>query len=104
MAAASKAPSPAWRHPVWSTAKKDLVGTALGPARLCFTVGKGIVTEVFYPRIDIPQVRDMGLIIADGKGFWQAVLPAPPPPAIAPTPPNGAAVEIIRSPPNSSDP
>ncbi|MCL5979563.1 MAG: hypothetical protein M1488_02535 [Gammaproteobacteria bacterium] len=24
------------------------------PARLWFTVGKGIVTEVFYPRIDIP--------------------------------------------------
>ena len=71
MAAASKAPSPTWRHPVWSTAKKDLVGTAPGPARLWFTVGKGIVTEVFYPRIDIPQVRDMGLIIADGKGFWQ---------------------------------
>ncbi len=79
MAAASKAPSPAWRHPVWSTAKKDLVGTAPGPARLWFTVGKGIVTEVFYPRIDIPQVRDMGLIIADGKGFWQELKALPEP-------------------------
>ncbi|MBU2855632.1 glycosyl hydrolase, partial [Acidithiobacillus ferrooxidans] len=79
MEAASKAPSPTWRHPVWSTAKKALVGTAPGPARLWFTVGKGIVTEVFYPRIDIPQVRDMGLIIADGKGFWQELKALPEP-------------------------
>lgn len=79
MAAASKAPSPSWRHPVWSTAKKDLVGTAPGPARLWFTVGKGIVTEVYYPRIDIPQVRDMGLIIADDKGFWQELKALPEP-------------------------
>ena len=65
-----QSPRPRWRHAGWFTAKKDFVGTAPGPARLWFTVGKGIVTEVFYPRIDIPQVRDMGLIIADGKGFW----------------------------------
>ncbi len=77
MAAASKAPGPTWRYPVWSTAKKDLVGSALGPARLWFTVGKGIVTEVFYPRIDIPQIRDMGLIIADDKGFWQELKTLP---------------------------
>ena len=79
MAAAGKAPGPPWRHPVWSTAKKDLVGTALGPPRLWFTIGKGIVTEVFYPRIDIPQVRDMGLIIADGQGFWQELKALPQP-------------------------
>jgi len=79
MAAASKAPAPTWRYPVWSTAKKDLVGSALGPARLWFTVGKGIVTEVFYPRIDIPQIRDMGLIIADDKGFWQELKTLPNP-------------------------
>ena len=79
MEAASKAPSATWRHPVWSTAQKALVGTAPGPARLWFTVGKGIVTEVFYPRIDVPQVRDMGLIIADGKGFWQELKALPEP-------------------------
>lgn len=79
MAVASKAPSPTWRYPVWSTAKKDLVGSALGPARLWFTVGKGVVTEVFYPRIDIPQIRDMGLIIANDKGFWQELKTLPDP-------------------------
>jgi glucoamylase len=46
------------------------VGCALGPARLWFTSGYGILNEVYYPRIDIPQIRDLGFIVADGKGFW----------------------------------
>jgi glucoamylase len=56
--------------PTWASGDKDLIGGSLGPARLWFTVGGGIVNEVFWPRVDIPQVRDLGFIIADGKGFW----------------------------------
>jgi hypothetical protein len=33
----------------------------------------GIVNEVYYPRIDVPQIRDLGFIIADGEGFWAEV-------------------------------
>ncbi|MBN6740924.1 glycosyl hydrolase [Acidithiobacillus sp. MC6.1] len=75
----NKAPSATWRHPVWSTAQKSCVGTALGSSKLWFTTGRGIVTEVFYPRIDIPQIRDLGFIIADDQGFWQElkILPEP---------------------------
>jgi glucoamylase len=47
-----------------------LVGTSLGPARVWFTLGRGILNEVYYPRIDIPQLRDLGFIIADDAGFW----------------------------------
>lgn len=47
-----------------------MVGTSLGSSRLWFTVAEGIVTEVYYPRIDIPQIRDLGFIIADDSGFW----------------------------------
>jgi glucoamylase len=47
-----------------------MVGTALGPSRLWFTIGHGIVNEVYHPRIDIPQIRDLGFIVADGRGFW----------------------------------
>jgi len=57
-------------HPVWATAQKSLVGTALGSSRLWFTLGKGIVTEVFYPRIDVPAVRDLGFIVSDERAFW----------------------------------
>ncbi len=59
--------------PSWSTSVKDLVGTSLGPARLWFTVGCGIVNEVYFPRVDLPQIRDLGFIVADDKGFWVEV-------------------------------
>lgn len=64
------APAPASACPTWAPADKDAVGTALGTSRVWFTVAQGIVTEVYYPRPDIPQLKDMGFIIADGAGFW----------------------------------
>ena len=79
MANPSKAPAAAWRHPVWSTARKSCVGTALGSGKIWFTTGRGIVTEVFYPRIDIPQIRDLGFIVADDQGFWQELKALPEP-------------------------
>lgn len=59
--------------PTWTSSAKDMVGCALGPARLWFTSGYGILNEVYYPRVDIPQIRDLGFIVADGKGFWVEV-------------------------------
>ncbi len=59
--------------PTWTSSAKDMVGCALGPARLWFTTGYGILNEVYYPRVDIPQVRDLGFIVADGNGFWVEV-------------------------------
>lgn len=76
----NKAPPANVCRPVWSTAQKSCVGTALNSANLWFTTGRGIVTEVFYPRIDIPQVRDLGFIIADGQGFWVELKALPEPP------------------------
>lgn len=65
-----QAPSANLPHPTWAHAGKDMVGTSLGSSRLWFTIAEGIVTEVYYPRIDIPQIRDLGFIIADDQGFW----------------------------------
>ncbi len=59
--------------PTWSSSAKDMVGCALGSSRLWYTVGYGILNEVYYPRIDIPQIRDLGFIVADDKGFWVEV-------------------------------
>jgi len=50
-----------------------MVGCALGPSRLWFTLGFGIVNEVYYPRVDIPQIRDLGFIVAGPDGFWSEV-------------------------------
>ena len=80
------APHPMFSHPTWASARKDMVGASLGSSRLWFTVAEGIVTEVYYPRIDIPQIKDLGFIIADDRGFWvelrrrldyRVTLPAP---------------------------
>ena len=59
--------------PTWTSSAKDMVGCTLGPSRVWFTLGFGIVNEVYYPRVDIPQIRDLGFIVADGLGFWVEV-------------------------------
>ncbi|MEJ2392626.1 MAG: hypothetical protein P8019_14665, partial [Gammaproteobacteria bacterium] len=56
--------------PTWTSSAKQMVGTALTDSRVWFTVGHGVINEVYYPRVDIPQIRDLGFIIADNKGFW----------------------------------
>jgi len=70
MAAAPGAPG---LSPTWSSSAKEMVGCALGSSRLWFTIGGGIVNEVYYPRVDLPQIRDLGFIVADGAGFWVEV-------------------------------
>jgi glucoamylase len=69
----STAPGAPGIGPTWSSSRKEIIGCALGPSRLWFTVGAGIIHEVYYPRVDIPQIRDLGFIVADGKGFWVEV-------------------------------
>ena len=69
-APASRIP-PQQRNATWASARKDMVGSALQEARLWYSVAQGCVSEVYFPRIDIPQLKDLGIIVADGQGFWQ---------------------------------
>ena len=69
----SNAPGAPGLPPTWSSSAKEMVGCSLGPSRLWFTVGGGILNEVYYPRVDLPQIRDLGIIVADGRGFWVEV-------------------------------
>ncbi len=59
--------------PTWCSSAKEMVGCSLGHARLWFAIGGGIINEVYYPRVDIPQIRDLGFIVGDGAGFWVEV-------------------------------
>ncbi len=59
--------------PTWCSSAKEMVGCSLGASRLWFTIGGGILNEVYHPRVDIPQIRDLGFIVADGRGFWVEV-------------------------------
>ncbi len=57
-------------HPKWTTSAKQGVGTAATRAsRVWFTIAEGILTEVYYPTIDRPQIKDLQLIITDGRSF-----------------------------------
>ncbi len=57
--------------PCWSSAAKSGVGTALGPASsVWFTLSHGIITEVFYPFVDVACTRDLGLLITDRQEFF----------------------------------
>jgi glucoamylase len=67
---AEDAPGAPGIPPTWTSSCKDLVGASLGVSRVWFTLGYGIVNEVYYPRVDIPQIRDLGFIVSDGDGFW----------------------------------
>jgi glucoamylase len=59
--------------PTWSSSDKDAVGTSHYSSRVWFTVGHGILNEVYWPHVDRPQVRDLGFIVADDAGFWSEV-------------------------------
>jgi glucoamylase len=57
-------------EPKWTQGNKDGVGTAYsGSSRLWFTIFRGVVTEVFYPTIDRPQLRDIQYMTTDGQTF-----------------------------------
>src|SRR5439155_14943124 len=76
MANSSSGPgNPAFGHPgiapSWSSSSKDGVGTAYSTAsRVWFTLARGVLTEIYYPTIDRPQVRDAQFLITDGKTFF----------------------------------
>jgi glucoamylase len=55
----------------WPTSAKEGLGTALRAAsRVWFTLSHGIFNEVYYPRLDQACIRDLGLIVTDGRTFF----------------------------------
>jgi glucoamylase len=68
-------PNVAFGHPgippTWSPGSKDGIGTAYSQAsRVWFTLAMGILTEIYYPTIDRPQIRDAQFLITDGETFF----------------------------------
>jgi glucoamylase len=57
--------------PRWTSSAKSGVGTAIGPwSRVWFTISHGILNEVYYPRVDQANTRDLGLIVTSGTDFF----------------------------------
>jgi glucoamylase len=57
--------------PKWTRSDKDGIGTAYSPtSTVWYTIAKGVVTEVYFPTIDIPQIRDLQYLATDGLTFF----------------------------------
>jgi glucoamylase len=71
MSEPTQAPGHPGIPPRWTSSDKSGVGTALSPlSRVWFTLSHGILNEVYYPRVDQACVRDLGLLISDGVGYF----------------------------------
>ncbi|MBI3951961.1 MAG: glucan 1,4-alpha-glucosidase [Acidobacteria bacterium] len=58
-------------EPRWTWGNKDGVGAAYSAdSRIWFTLWNGILTEVYYPTVDRPQLRDLQYLITDGDTFF----------------------------------
>lgn len=58
-------------EPRWTHGDKDGVGTAYAASsRIWFTLWNGVITEVYYPTVDHPQIRDLQYLVTDGKTFF----------------------------------
>lgn len=71
MSGKNPAPGGPGIEPRWTFGAKDAVGTAYSvSSRLWYTLANGVNTEVYYPTIDTPQVRDLQFMVSDGETFF----------------------------------
>jgi glucoamylase len=65
--------APGWPgiEPRWTSSAKEGVGTSASrQSRVWFTISHGILNEVYYPRIDQANTRDMEFLVADGDQYF----------------------------------
>ncbi len=66
-----EAPGKPGIEPRWTSSAKIGVGTAMsGASDLWFTISHGIINEVYFPRVDIANTRDFGLVVTDGGRYF----------------------------------
>src|SRR5437867_11631881 len=57
--------------PTWTSTAKTGVRTSAGThSRVWFTISHGVLDEIYFPFIDQPNTRDLGLLITDGSEFF----------------------------------
>jgi glucoamylase len=60
-------------EPRWTHRDKGGVGTAYSvSSRIWFTLWNGVITEVYYPTVDHPQIRGLQYLVTDRKSFFHA--------------------------------
>ena len=57
--------------PTWSSGAKTLVGTAASArSRIWYTVGNGVLNEIYFPDVDQANTRSVRFLVTDGKTFF----------------------------------
>ena len=70
LGASGTAPGAPGDAPNWAPANKDGFGTATTPAsKVWHTLSNGELTEVYYPDLGTPSVRDLQFVVTDGRTF-----------------------------------
>lgn len=55
----------------WTSSAKSGIGKSITTlSQVSFTIGQGILNEVFFPREDVACIRDMECIVTNGKDFF----------------------------------
>lgn len=55
----------------WTSSSKSGIGKSVNSnSYLAFTIGHGILNEVFYPREDMACLRDLEFLVTDGNDFF----------------------------------
>ena len=71
-AASGVAPGAPGARALWTAGNKDGFGAATASAsKVWYTLGGGELTEVYYPDLGTPAVRDLQFVITDGKSWIQ---------------------------------
>jgi len=66
----SGAPGAPGEKAVWTPADKDAFGTSTTTAsKVWYTLNNGELTEVYYPDLGTPSVRDLQFVVSDGATF-----------------------------------
>jgi glucan 1,4-alpha-glucosidase len=69
-AVATAAPGAPGGASAWTTGAKQGVGTSTTSAsKVWYTLAGGVLSEVYYPRVDVADVQDLQLIVTDGATF-----------------------------------
>src|SRR6516225_3216269 len=68
---AQNAPGGPGTMPTWTAGSKEAVGTATNvDSRVWYTLENGILTEVYYPRLDTADVRTLEFAVSNGRTVW----------------------------------
>jgi glucoamylase len=71
LSSAQSAPGGPGALPTWTAGSKEAVATATATeSHVWFTLESGILTEVYYPRLDTANLRTLEFAVSDGKGTW----------------------------------